>query len=129
MIPILNNHVFTASSARAEEANNNSNFLKMIENAPKDRYLQSNVSIDGYNMTADLALTSEQREKSLSVKDKLKENEAMLFVFEESAKHSFWMKDMKFPIDIIWFVLDTVAGITQRLNVGVETDIDFELVG
>ena len=129
MIPILNNHVFTASSARAEEANNNSNFLKMIENAPKDRYLQSNVSIDGYNMTADLALTSEQREKGLSVKDKLKENEAMLFVFEESAKHSFWMKDMKFPIDIIWFVLDTVAGITQRLNVGVGTDIDFELVG
>ena len=50
-----------------------------IENAPKDRYLQSNVSIDGYNMTADLALTSEQREKGLSVKDKLKENEAMLF--------------------------------------------------
>jgi Uncharacterized ACR, COG1430 len=129
MIPILNNHVFTASSARAEEANNNSNFLKMIENAPKDRYLQSNVSIDGYNMTADLALTSEQREKGLSVKDKLKENEAMLFVFEESAKHSFWMKDMKFPIDIIWFVLDTVAGITHRLNVSVGTDIDFELVG
>jgi hypothetical protein len=129
MIPILNNHVFTASSARAEEANNNSNFLKMIENAPKDRYLQSNVSIDGYNMTADLALTSEQREKGLSVKDKLKEKEAMLFVFEESAKHSFWMKDMKFPIDIIWFVLDTVAGITQRLNVSVGTDIDFELVG
>jgi hypothetical protein len=63
MIPIPNNHVFTASSARAEEANNNSNFLKMIENAPKDRYLQSNVSIDGYNMTADLALTSEQRGK------------------------------------------------------------------
>ena len=27
------------------------------------------------------------------------------------------------------FVLDTVAGITQRLNVSVGTDIDFELVG
>jgi uncharacterized protein len=162
IFPILNNHVFTASSARAEEANNNTNFLKEIENAPKDRYLQSNVSIDGFNMTADLALTSEQKEKGLSVKEKLKENEAMLFVFEESAKHSFWMKDMKFPIDIIWldsdgkvihiekrlepctsvftctsynpsrdsqFVLETVAGIVQRLNVSVGTDIDFELVG
>jgi uncharacterized membrane protein (UPF0127 family) len=26
----------------------------------------------------------------------------MLFVFEEPLRHTFWMKDMKFPIDIIW---------------------------
>jgi uncharacterized membrane protein (UPF0127 family) len=102
IIPILNNHVFTASSARAEEANNNTNFLKEIENVPKDRYLQSNVTIDGFSLTADLALSSEQKEKGLSVKEKLKENEAMLFVFEKPGSHSFWMKDMKFPIDIIW---------------------------
>jgi hypothetical protein len=44
-----------------------------VEKAPKDRYLQSNVSIDGFNMTADLALTNEQEEKGLSVKEKLKE--------------------------------------------------------
>jgi len=162
MLPILNSHVFTASSARAEGPNNNTNFLKEIENAPKDRYLQSNISIDGFSLAADLALTSEQKEKCISVKDKLRENEAMLFVFEESAKHSFWMKDMKFPIDIMWldsdgkvvhvekrlepcisvftctsyspsrdsqFVLETVAGFTQRHNVSVGTDIGFELVG
>ena len=78
MLPILNSHVFTASSARAEGPNNNTNFLKEIENAPKDRYLQSNVSIDGFSLAADLALTSEQKEKCISVKDKLRENEAML---------------------------------------------------
>ena len=49
----------------AEEANNNTNFLKEVENAPKDRYLQSNVSIDGFNMTADLALTNEQKERPI----------------------------------------------------------------
>src|SRR5215203_1567306 len=132
-----------------------------IESVPKDRYLKSNVTINGFKLTADLALTNEQIEKGLSVKDKLKENEAMLFVFEESAKRSFWMKDMKFPIDIIWldsdgnvvhieqnlqpcvsvlictsyspniesqYVLETVAGFTQRHNVSVGIDIDFELV-
>jgi uncharacterized protein len=26
----------------------------------------------------------------------------MLFIFESPQKYSFWMKDMKFPIDIIW---------------------------
>jgi uncharacterized membrane protein (UPF0127 family) len=64
-----------------------------------------------------LALTNEQIEKGLSVKDKLKENEAMLFVFEESAKRSFWMKDMKFPIDIIWLDSNgTVVHIEHNLQ-------------
>ena len=40
--------------------------------------------------------------KGLAVKNELKENESMLFVFDKPEKHSFWMKDMKFPIDIIW---------------------------
>ena len=26
----------------------------------------------------------------------------MLFVFEERKPHRFWMKDMQFPLDIIW---------------------------
>jgi hypothetical protein len=72
-----------------------------MENAPKDRYLKSYITINGFELTADLALTNEQKEKGLSVKDELKESEAMLFIFEESAQHSFWMKDVKFPIDII----------------------------
>jgi uncharacterized membrane protein (UPF0127 family) len=50
-----------------------------IENAPKDKYLQSDVTIDGFSLAADLALTSEQKEKGLSVKEKLNENEAILF--------------------------------------------------
>ena len=162
MYLIFNSHVYTASSARPEEAdNNNTNFLKEMENAPKDRYLKSYITINGFELTANLALTNEQKEKGLSVKDELKESEAMLFVFEESAQHSFWMKDMKFPIDIIWldndgkvvhieqnlqpcvsvlictsyspnidsqYVLETVAGFTQRHNISVGTNIDIELV-
>jgi uncharacterized membrane protein (UPF0127 family) len=161
MYLISNSHVFTASSARSEEADNNTNFLKEMENIPKDRYLKSYITINGFELTANLALTNEQKEKGLSVKDELRENEAMLFIFEESAKHSFWMKDMKFPIDIMWldsdgkvvhieqnlqpcipvlicpsyspdidsqYVLETVAGFTQRHNVNVGTDIDFKLV-
>jgi hypothetical protein len=77
MFLISNSYVFTASS-RLEEVNNNTNFPKEMENAPKDRYLKSNITINGFKLTTDLALTNEQMEKGLSVKDKLKENEAML---------------------------------------------------
>ena len=55
--------------------------------------------------------------KGLAVKNQLKENEAMLLVFEESAKHSFWMKDMKFPIDILWLDSDgKVVNIEHNLQ-------------
>lgn len=32
----------------------------------------------------------------------LPENEAMLFVFERSGEHCFWMKDTRIPLDMIW---------------------------
>ncbi|MDQ3835795.1 MAG: DUF192 domain-containing protein [Thermoproteota archaeon] len=65
-------------------------------------YRQANVTVKGQTLIADISATNEQRTKGLSVKDGLSENQAMLFVFENEAEHRFWMKDMKFPIDIIW---------------------------
>jgi uncharacterized membrane protein (UPF0127 family) len=51
------------------------------------------------------------------VKDRLDENEAMLFVFDYEALHTFWMKNMKFPIDIIWIDSDkTVVYIEHNVE-------------
>lgn len=60
------------------------------------------VKIGGKILNIDLALTEEELSLGLSGREKLKENEGMLFVFDYPARYSFWMKDMKFPIDIIW---------------------------
>ena len=65
-------------------------------------YRQVNVTVNGVELVANVAVTNDQRSKGLSVKDTLGENEGMLFVFKEEREHSFWMKNMKFPIDIIW---------------------------
>ena len=65
-------------------------------------YRQTNVTVNGLILSADISASNEQRTKGLSVKDALAENEAMLFVFDNEDEHTFWMKDMKFPIDIIW---------------------------
>ena len=94
------------SRAIAQTNNNNdtSFFLNAIQDASPndDRYLKAKVTVRGLELNADLAVTQEQMSKGLAVKDELKENESMLFVFGEPSRHSFWMKDMKFPIDIIW---------------------------
>ena len=65
-------------------------------------YRQVNITVNDVKLVADIAATSDQRSKGLSVKDTLNENEGMLFVFSKEGEHSFWMKNMKFPIDIIW---------------------------
>lgn len=47
--------------------------------------------------------TPELRQLGLSGRKSIADNYGMLFVFDtESIDRCFWMKDMKFPIDMIW---------------------------
>ena len=64
------------------------------------------VSVGGVNLIASLSTTPDSQSKGLAIKDSLNETEGMLFIFESPQKYSFWMKDMKFPIDIIWINSD-----------------------
>jgi len=44
-------------------------------------------------------------------------NEGMLFVFSKPIEPAFWMKNMFFPIDIIWIdSTRTVVGITKKIS-------------
>ncbi len=52
--------------------------------------------------SVEIVQTPETRIQGLSFRESLGGDEGMLFVFEESGNYSFWMKDMKFPLDIIW---------------------------
>lgn len=60
------------------------------------------VHIAGQNIQVELALTPQEQAQGLSGRRGLKEGEGMLFVFPRPGKYSFWMKNMNFPIDIIW---------------------------
>lgn len=60
------------------------------------------VTIGGYTFVVTLAKTADEHERGLSGKKSMSQNEGMLFVFENNGLYSFWMKDMLFPLDIIW---------------------------
>ena len=53
-----------------------------------------------------IADTDELQQKGLSGHDPLGEDGGMLFVFDRPAAYGFWMKDMNFPIDIVWLNAD-----------------------
>ena len=42
------------------------------------------------------------RQQGLMFRENLPGGQGMLFVFEDEGRYGFWMKNMKFPIDIIW---------------------------
>ncbi len=50
----------------------------------------------------DIAETQQEQTRGLSGREKLEEGKGMLFIFGLPGEHGFWMKDMKFAIDIIW---------------------------
>ena len=50
----------------------------------------------------ELADTFRKRVQGLSGRIAIEENKGLFFVFDESDFHSIWMKEMFFPIDIIW---------------------------
>ena len=60
------------------------------------------LNIGGENLEIELVVNEKSRARGLSGRESLGERAGMLFVFESEDKHSFWMKDMNFSIDIIW---------------------------
>lgn len=68
------------------------------------------VFIGDKEFRAVVADTLLSRQQGLSGREELGENEGMLFVFTRTAVHSFWMKDMLIPIDIIWIQGGEVVG-------------------
>ena len=49
-----------------------------------------------------VATSEADRERGLGGRDGLGANEGMLFVFPEDSYEKFWMKDMRFSIDMLW---------------------------
>jgi uncharacterized membrane protein (UPF0127 family) len=63
---------------------------------------QGKVRIDGVMFTVDVADTDTERKQGLSGRRFLGEREGMLFIFDKNDQHGIWMKDMNFPIDVLW---------------------------
>jgi len=73
------------------------------------------------HITAEVADTQKLRLSGLSGWDSLPDSEGMLFVFDSaSTTNCFWMKDMKFAIDMVWLDADKHV-VRQEPNVAPET--------
>ncbi len=60
-------------------------------------------------VTVEVVSTPQARARGLSNRESLEDLGGMFFVFDTTEFHSIWMKDMYFPIDIIWISEDLVV--------------------
>ncbi|MBF0287173.1 MAG: DUF192 domain-containing protein [SAR324 cluster bacterium] len=73
------------------------------------------VTSAGVQIDVEVADTPEKRHLGLSFRKELKPKKGMLFIFERRQMHSFWMKDMFIPIDIIWLDNHRIAHIEHSV--------------
>jgi hypothetical protein len=64
---------------------------------------------------AEISDSDIERERGLSGRDRLGETEGMLFLFDQPGRPVFWMKEMNFPIDIIWINGEMVVAVDQNI--------------
>ncbi len=60
------------------------------------------LTIASTTIEIEYANTPELRTQGLSGRNALPKNSGLLFVFDTEERAGFWMKDMNFPIDILW---------------------------
>ena len=77
---------------------------------------QTKLTINSTVVNVDVADTPDKRKQGLSGRESLASDSGMLFIFEKPAKTGFWMKGMKFAIDLIYIndkkVVDIIKNAT-----------------
>lgn len=73
--------------------------------AGPDRFIKIYIP-DGRAITAELAVTDEERARGLMFRETIADDYGMLFCFVDEDYHAFWMKDTLLALDMLWLDKD-----------------------
>lgn len=79
--------------------------------------LQTTVTVRNATFIVDVAITAKEKEIGLGYRESLAAGHGMLFVYDHKEIYSYWMRNMKFPIDIVWIDDRTIVDITKNVPV------------
>jgi uncharacterized protein len=95
------------------------------------------ISVSGHDLEAEIVSTQDRKELGLSGRDEICADCTMLFVYANEGIYPFWMKDMRFDLDIIWISGNKVVylaknvphakGTRETVNPGISADKILEL--
>lgn len=73
---------------------------------------ESYITINNKKIIVEIA---ENQAKGLGNRPGLEQGRGMLFIYKDCQIRKFWMKDMKFNLDIIWLKDDKVVGLAENV--------------
>ena len=77
---------------------------------------KATININGRILKVSVADTAQNRIKGWSGKKDMGKYDGMLFVFSEKSQHTMVMRDMNFPLDIIWLDGFTIVDMAPNLQ-------------
>jgi len=90
-------------------------FIRMNQVGNSSEAQVRTIIVGQHELTVEIADTPFRREKGLSNRSSLDQNQGMLFVFDDYDIRDFWMKDMMFPLDVIWIKDGIIAGMQENI--------------
>jgi hypothetical protein len=70
---------------------------------------------DGVYISVDVADSPEEREQGLSGREDI--GDGMLFCFQDEEIRSFWMFDMRVPLDVVWIRDNEIIGVESNISI------------
>jgi len=80
-----------------------------------ERRVEAQVSVGNAGLVVEIANTEQEKARGFSNRDTLDMDSGMLFLFSELAVRHFWMKNMRFPIDVLWIARGSVVGLQENI--------------
>jgi uncharacterized protein len=90
-------------------------YLSTYEFSLYDNKIES-VIIGNSEFRAEVVSGGWKMQKGLGKRNDLCDVCGMLFKFPQAGKYSFWMKDMRFPLDIVWIKNGEVVHIEKNVS-------------
>jgi hypothetical protein len=96
--------------------------FSLVEAKTETGLLEPNtLVINEQKIKVDIAATPEKRTRGFAGYEYLPDGTGFLYVFDEPDFYSFWLKDVTFPIDIVWIsyyhdVVDIAAYLTPQTS-------------
>jgi uncharacterized membrane protein (UPF0127 family) len=72
------------------------------------------IEVGGVPLIVELAIAPEERARGLGYREELAPGSGMLFVADEAQPQSFWMKGMRFCLDIVWIEGGEIVGAAEN---------------
>lgn len=73
------------------------------------------ITVANTNLTVATADSNAEITRGLSNREKLQNDQGLLFIFQDTDYRSFWMKDMKFDIDMIFIRDGVIVDIAKNM--------------